>query len=193
MAAELQWEQSKIVEAAGPGEAVVVVVMSHRGRAGGTVFYWQRYDRASGKLVKDVKHEPLSGFEVRYAAGLLQAKKADDVAYIGVVAAGDYVLISDDMLHPHSFCLGAPMMHVEAGSVTYIGGFRAYNSVSIEGLPERQALGWEGDLDRARAALAAQPELAARLVAAPIMNGVQFACGVGAIAYRVPGAPDMTP
>lgn len=80
---------------------------------------------------------------------------------------------------PVSFCLGAPGFDVVAGDVVYAGDF-AYGAVV------------DLSLERAQAALADVPALAAQLRPAAYTNGETFGCDGGAsliYAFEVDGAP----
>ena len=174
------------------GEAVVVVLLDDPERSHIRIQF-QAYDVAARKLVM-----PAKGEKRVYAFGVGFARVgsvAQDVgAYVGVVPAGDYVLLGDVWPEPQvdSFCFAAPVMHVAAGSVSFVGGYRPTLGKHFTNRLQQSALGWSGDLDQARLTLAAFPSLRERLVAAPVTNGATFDCsGDHMWAYRVPGAPDL--
>lgn len=184
--------KATIVPAA--GEAVVVALLDDPDHLHHMIAF-QLYDVAARKLVV-----PARGEKRVYGFGLSFAKLggvAQDVGvYVGVVPAGDYVLLGETTEEPkvNSFCFGAPVMHVASGSVSFIGGFRPYNGNHFATDIQRSALRWDGDVEQARAALGSFSALRDKLAPAPISNGAVFECsGDNMWAYRVPGAPDLPP
>ena len=178
--------------AAGAEDAVVVVLLDDPSHPGTRILF-QRYDVAARKLIPPPhgdKHP--YGFAVSFAK---LDKVAQDVgAYVGVVPAGDYVLLGDVTPEPKvdSFCFAAPVMHVEAGSVSFVGGYRPASEGSSNNPDQKSSLAWRGDLEAAREALTRFPALKARLVPAAIKNGATFDCsGDNMWEYRVPGAADL--
>jgi hypothetical protein len=193
---KLEFEPARANVTAGAGQAVVVAVFSNMAPGGGdNDVYWLPYDRAGHRLAVPEKGDSRPyGFHAVYATSIFASKKAEYTAYVGVVPAGDYVLAHHDAdkLFSNSFCFGAPVFHVEPGTVSYIGGYKTWHMVPTVGLRDDLALAWEANIDRAKAALALFPGLADKLVVARIENGATFDCaGNGMFAYRVPGAPDI--
>lgn len=136
------------------------------------------------------------------------------------VSAGDYVMFGaapgpgGQVLN--SFCLGAPTFRVNAGETVYFGDMTPYMMVKVLGGAPAQsgpapmspgsflvgglvqamtagrtsAMAYSSSPERARAALAGQPALAASFKAAELRNGATYACLAQTMtAYQVPGAP----
>jgi hypothetical protein len=96
-----------------------------------------------------------------------------------VAPAGDWRLVSlwtEGVAT--SYCLGAPVLRVNAGDVVYAGSFDGHGVVDFA-------------LDDVRASLAARPELAERLQAGSYTNGSTFGCAGATYvtAYEIPNAP----
>jgi hypothetical protein len=188
---------AKAIVTAKPDEAIVVVVMSHDKWKDAATLVWQRYDVATGALVVASKDDArVPGLLVNYRGNAQSAKMPEDAVYVGPLPAGDYALIGHMTQDgkTNSFCFGAPVMHVEAGTVSYLGSYRKMSS--NDGYQEsshKVSVAWEGNLDKAKETLRkAFPALADRLVPATIHNGATFECsGERMWAYRVPGAPDI--
>ncbi|HYG25304.1 MAG TPA: hypothetical protein VD906_00195 [Caulobacteraceae bacterium] len=114
-------------------------------------------------------------------AGFWKLKPVAEDGFIAVIVPpGQWVLdsVSLGLMGVH-LCYGAPAIEVAAGDVLYLGAF------------EQKALAPNMDLEAAKAALAARPELAGKLTAASYTNGHKGSCGgVGyGYAMEIPGAP----
>lgn len=184
----------------GAGEATVVVLVAGYGDTPkGAEMVWKRYDRVTGRTPMFRAKGDTAANTVRLyfkpAGGPHGADRY--TVFTGIVPAGDYALVADLRgLKITQFCEGTVVMHVDAGSVAYLGSFRVYSGVEVEGSSAHRALGWEGDLAKAKVALVDRPKLANSLVAAPVENGAKFDCMGGGFvgrrtAYQVPGAPDI--
>lgn len=182
-----------------PKDAVVVALIGGYGtKAEKTEIVWKRYDPATGVHMFPVKGQTgINTLRLTYSPPTKANAATDYIAFVGILPAGDYVLAADlrGVFKMTQFCQGAPVMHVTPGSVTYLGSYRSYSGVKIEGSSERRALGWEGNLTKAKEALGKFPAISSRLVAANIHNGVTFDCVGGSMirrtAYVIPDMPSI--
>ncbi len=192
---KLEFKPEKANLVVGAGEAVVVAVFSNQEPGGGdNHIWWARYDVQKHQL-ENVSRGSIGNFVAAYSTSSFSTKKGRYTSYVGVVPAGDYILFQHDAdnLYTNGFCFGAPVFHVEAGSVSYVGGYRTYSLLRLAGLHYRLGLGWDGNIERDRSALSSFPELQTKLVSASIVNGGTFPCGAGDMyAYTVPGVPNIS-
>lgn len=190
----LRYEPDRAKTVAGADEAVVAVMFDNPERVDDRIVF-QRYDIAARRLVV-----PVHGDRRAYGFSAAYARLYEDTrpvrVYVGVVPAGDYVLLGDVTGVPKtdSFCFGAPVLHVEAGSVSFVGGYRPSIGGGLVNRRQEASLAWVGDIAKARAALGGFPDIQDKLVAAGVRNGATFDCSGDTMwAYRVPGAPDLPP
>lgn len=182
-----------------PSDAVVVAFVGGYGpKPEPATIVWKRYDPASGGIhFFPTKGETgVSAFKIRFEPAPGQDRGNGFTTYVGILPAGDYALVADlrGMLRMTIFCEGAPVMHIAPGSVTYLGSYRVYSDVKIEGSKQSHALGWEGDLNKAKEMLFKLPDLASKMTAADIHNGATFACITRKsqdTAYIIPGMPNI--
>jgi hypothetical protein len=184
----------------GPGQGAILVGFSRpdpmsANRHGAVAF--ARYDVEARDLVPQPRGARRAGNTTTY---WVLAKSGDrtlarDHALM-IVTEGDYVMFGAAPLRvvDSTFCLGAPTFHVGAGEVVYFGDVTPYLNARMEGGGRANAMAYSSDLDAARAALSAQPELASALRAADLRNQATFACVAQTmLSYAVPGAPDLPP
>lgn len=183
----------------GPGQGAIVVGFRRPDKMSmgksGTVGF-NRYDREARDMVVQPKDARKNGDTTTYWVRVQSAdRKAPLDHAVMIVSAGDYVLAGATPgpggIVDNSFCLGAPMFAVAAGEVVYFGDVSPYIAVKLADGRRANAMAYSANLDDARRALAAQPDLAARLRPADIRQAT-FSCGGPTmIAYQVPGAPAL--
>lgn len=179
----------------GPDQAAVVFAFrrdtAQLGQA--SMLSWLRYDLAKRSLVARPADAKKRGLTTTYAFQVRDKgrKLAVDYAVL-VVSAGSYVL-GGATADPNTgikdiFCFGAPVFTVAAGEVAYIGDFMPFG-LRRHALGElSNVLAYRADLAAARTALAARPELTAKIVQATLSNGAVYPCYGGRFyAYDLPG------
>jgi len=184
----------------GPGQGAILVGFTRpdpmsANRHGAVAF--ARYDVEARDLVPQPRGARRAGNTTTY---WVLAKSGDRTLArdhsLMIVTEGDYVMFGAAPLRvvDSTFCLGAPTFHVGAGEVVYFGDVTPYLNARMEGSGRANAMAYSSDLDAARAALSAQPELASALRAADLRNQATFACVAQTmLSYAVPGAPDLPP
>ncbi len=172
------------------------------GTAGSIEF--TRYDVDKRDLVFEPKNAKKNGDKNTYWIQFSSANRKSPLEYNAmVIAAGDYVLSSATLgggsfiatkVQVVSFCLSAPVLHVEAGQVVYFGDVTPYQSVKMASGNRGNAMKYSANIDDARKALEKQGALATSLKPADMRNGAAFGCyGQTMLAYAVSGAPDIGP
>jgi hypothetical protein len=182
------WLGKKVDSAApfvlAPGEAALVlgfrrVEASAVGRS--ATVGLARYDMANHDLAYRPKDWKKIGDKTVY--DLTVASKDKAAAYevqVLRVTPGDYVVNSlsvGKLPLTASHCFGAPLAHVGAGEVAYLGDFVPYMGARLSTGDKLDALAYTSQIDDARATLAKQqPALAAALKPAAMKNGAAYAC-----------------
>ena len=185
-----------------PGQAAIVVGFRRpdpmsAGKSGAMAFV--RYDLVKREMIARPKDAKKTGDTTTY---WVEARSGDrklplDHAVM-IVSAGDYVLFSG-VAGPTAqltttFCLSAPVFTVKAGETVYFGDVTPYMSVKLVDGSRTMAMAYSSHPDDARAAIAAQPALAAGFRVAELHNRASYSCAAQAMsAYAVPGAPDLEP
>lgn len=185
--------------ALGPDEAAVVVAYrrpgpSTAGRAG--VIQLARYDLAGRDLVYRPKDWKKKGDKTVYSldAASKDGKAAYEVQLLRVTP-GDYVIASTAVgtkMVTSTNCFGAPVFHVGAGEVAYLGDFIPYWNARLASGMKTSVLAHAPHVEDARRTLAgAQPTLAAAMKPAAYRNRATYACS--AIAMDRWDLPDVEP
>ncbi|GAA4006530.1 hypothetical protein [Sphingomonas humi] len=184
-----------------PGEGAIVVAYNRnnpaaKDRFGRLDLY--RYDAAKGDLhyqPRDWKKKgDLTTYVVPVPAG---DRRANYELRVIPVTAGDYVLggwtVGVNTPPASSNCFGAPMFSVKAGEYAYIADATPVMGAQLGDGSKTSTMVLTRNLALAQAELARiQPELAGKLVEAPIRNRASYSCASVTMGrYDWPGAEEM--
>jgi hypothetical protein len=203
----------------GPDQGAIVVGFRRPdkmslGKSGTVAF--SRYDVDKRDTIFQPRDAKKSGDTKTYwVQAKSQAKKSALEHVVLPVSSGDYVLFGGapgpSAPIVNSFCLGAPTFRVNPGEVVYFGDVTPYLFVKVldptvaakpggvggalVGMAvagRANAMAYSANVDDARKALSAQPQLAAALKPANLRNHATYACASQSMtAYVVPGAPTI--
>jgi hypothetical protein len=111
------------------------------------------------------------------------------------VSAGDYVLTGAAPgplnMVLGAFCFGAPIFHVSAGEIVYVGDFTPYMGAKTPAGQRIYAIAYSSHPEAARAFLAPQPELLAAFKPAALRNATYGCQGSGMTAYLIRGVQSL--
>lgn len=167
-----------------PGEAALVIGYRRveapaAGRSASVEL--ARYDLSHRDLAYRPKDWKKTGDKTVY--GVIADSKDKQASYevqVLRVTPGDYVVKSfavGKVPLTTSHCFGAPLIHVEAGEVAYLGDFIPYMDARLSTGGKMSGLVYASHPDDARRTLASsQPALAAQLKIALLRNGATYAC-----------------
>jgi hypothetical protein len=158
-----------------------------------------RYDQAKGDLQYQPRDWKKRGDKTTYVVSIPAGDR--HAAYelrIIPVTAGDYVLggwsIGANVPPQASNCFGAPMIHVEPGQYAYLGDATPIMGAQLANGDKTSAMLFNRYFAVAQNAVAKlRPELAGKLVEAPIENGATYSCAAVTMdRFDWPGAPQLT-
>jgi hypothetical protein len=185
-----------------PGQAAIVVGISRPdpmsvGKSATIAF--GRYDIAMRDIILQPRGAKKAGDTTTYSILVRSVdKKAAREVAVMLVSPGDYMVSGavpgPDAQVTNTFCLGAPVFHVEAGEVVYFGDVTPYLGVKLVDGRRISAMAYSSNLEAVRTALVNQPTLAGKLRGAEVRNGATYTCFAQTMtAYVVPGVTPLPP
>lgn len=186
-----------------PGQGAIVMAFRRNGGAtagrSGMVQLF-RYDRANGDLFYQPRDWKKKGDKTSYVVGIASGdKKAAYELRVIPVTAGDYVLnagaVGPNGVPVTSNCFGAPMIRVEEGQYAYLGDASPFMGAKLADGSKTYAMVYTRHFDVARDAMAKlRPEIAAKMVEAPIHNRATYSCAAVTMdRFDWPGMADLPP
>jgi hypothetical protein len=168
-----------------PGQGAIVLVYNRNNPAAKDRFALVqlfRYDAAKGDLHYQPRDWKKKGDKTTYVVSVPAGDRRS--AYelrIIPVTAGDYVLggstLGVNMPPQVSNCFGAPMISVKAGEYAYLGDATPVMGAQLASGEKSSVMIFTRNLSQAQAQLAKlRPELAGKLVEAPIVNRATYSC-----------------
>ena len=168
-----------------PGQGAIVVAFNRNNPAAKDRFALLqlfRYDREKGDLHYQPRDWKKKGDQTTYVVPVPAGdRRAAYELRIIPVTAGDYVLggstLGVNMAPQASNCFGAPMISVRAGEYAYFGDATPVMGATLAGGERTSVMVYSRNLVQAQAELAKlRPELAGKLVEAPIVNRATYSC-----------------
>ena len=167
----------------GPDEAAVVLAYRRPGDVNAGRFVQMnlaRYDPEGRDLVYQPRDWKKKGDKTTYNVEVPSGdRKAGLEVQVVKLTPGDYVISGVSWMRQvmSTNCFGAPTFHVSAGQVAYLGDFvPVWNAVGADG-KKISGTGYVSRIDDARRVLATrQPQLAAAMQPAKVLNGATYAC-----------------
>ncbi len=186
----------------GPGQAAIVIGFRRpdkksSNKAGSAAF--SRYDPIKREVIFQPKNAKKNGDKNTY---WVMVKSEDKTltrdSAVMVVSAGDYVLFSampGTIPLSNTFCLGAPIFHVDAGETVYFGDFTPYTNLKLVDGERTSAMAYSTHVQESREELAkSQPALARTMKPAVLHNQATYGCVASMMsAYEVPGVEALAP
>jgi hypothetical protein len=184
-----------------PGQGAIVMAFrrgtgADAGRAGLVQLF--RYDRTKGDLHYQPRDYKKTGDKTSYVVSIPSGdKKAAYELRVIPVTAGDYVLNGGTVgaVTPptYSNCFGAPMIRVEAGQYAYLGDASPFINARMADGKKGSVLAFSRHFGDARQAMTAlRPDIAAKMVEAPMHNRATYACAAVTMdRFDWPGMPDL--
>lgn len=157
-----------------------------------------RYDREKGDLHYQPRDWKKKGDKTTYVVPVPAGdRRASYELRVIPVTAGDYVLggwmIGTNMPPMSSNCFGAPMLTVKTGEYAYLADATPMMGAQLSTGEKISTMVFTRNLGVAQDALAKlRPELAGKLVEAPIVNRATYSCAAVTMdRYDWPGASDL--
>ncbi|MFZ5707957.1 MAG: hypothetical protein ACOY5R_22085 [Pseudomonadota bacterium] len=182
-----------------PGEGAIVLAFrrsdpTSAGRHGGLVL--ARYDIEKRELIYQPKDWKKKGDKTSYTRDIFSDdRKAGLEVQIVRLTAGDYVLTSMGLgnVLMTGNCFGAPVFHVGAGEVLYIGDFIPFWGTKLSNGGKAFQLSYTSHPEDSRNVIGRfQPELARRMQLATWRNNATYGCGaVSMDRFDLPGAEPL--
>ena len=184
-----------------PGQGAIVMAFRRNHAAAANRFglvQLFRYDQAKGDLQYQPRDWKKKGDKTTYVVSIPAGdRRAAYELRIIPVTAGDYVLggwsLGSNVPPQSSNCFGAPLIRVEAGQYAYLGDASPIMGAQLARGEKTSAMVFTRYLGVAKEALARlRPDLAGRLVEAPIHNRATYSCAAVTMdRFDWPGAPDL--
>jgi hypothetical protein len=168
-----------------PGQGAIVVAYNRNNPAAKDRFALLqlfRYDREKGDLSYQPRDWKKKGDKTTYVVSIPAGDRRAAYEFrIIPVTAGDYVLggstLGVNMPPQASNCFGAPMISVKAGEYAYLGDATPVMGATLSDGRKLGAMIYTRNLGQAQGELAKlRPELAGKLVEAPIVNRATYSC-----------------
>jgi hypothetical protein len=157
-----------------------------------------RYDQSKGDLYYQPRDWKKKGDKTSYVVSIPAGdRRAAYELRVIPVTAGDYVLGGSSLganIPPQtSNCFGAPMLRVEAGQYAYLGDASPIMGAQLADGKKTSVMVFNRNLSVAQQVLAKlRPELAGKLVEAPIRNHATYSCAAVTMdRFDWPGAPEV--
>jgi hypothetical protein len=185
----------------GPSEGAVVIATRRIGSSAEKYVRLgiDRYDRKASDLVYQPKDWKKTGDKTTYHTEIGSGdRKAGLEVQVVKLTAGDYVISGATVGAPvimSTNCFGAPIFHVAAGEVLYLGDFiPVWNASGPDG-KKLSGLGYASRIEDSRRLLSgAQPALAAALKPAELRNRATYACAAVTMdRWDLPGMAEIEP
>jgi hypothetical protein len=168
-----------------PGQGAIVVAYNRNNPAAKDRFALLqlfRYDRTKGDLFYQPRDWKKKGDKTTYVVSVPAGDRRAAYEFrIIPVTAGDYVLggstLGTNIPPQVSNCFGAPMISVKAGEYAYLGDATPVMGATLANGQRSSAMIFSRNLAQAQGELAKlRPELAGKLVEAPIVNRATYSC-----------------
>jgi len=182
-----------------PDEGAVVLAFRRSdptsvGRPGG--LFLSRYDIEKRELIYQPKDWKKKGDKTSYTKDIFSGdRKAGLEVQVVRLTAGDYVLTSMALgyVAMTSNCFGAPVFHIGAGEVLYIGDFVPFAGTKLSNGNKAYQLSYASHPEESRAVIGRyQPQLAQRMQVASWRNNATYGCGaIGMDRFDLQGAEPL--
>ena len=182
-----------------PGEGAVVLAFRRSdptslGRHG--ALFLSRYDIEKRELIYQPKDWKKKGDKTSYTKDIFSGdRKAGLEVQVVRLTAGDYVLSSMGLgvVSMSSNCFGAPVVHVGAGEILYIGDFIPFAGTKLSNGAKAFQLSYATHPEDSRNVIGRyQPQLAQRMQVAAWRNNATYGCGaIGMDRLDLPGVESL--
>jgi hypothetical protein len=184
-----------------PGQGAIVVAYNRNNPAAKDRFglvQLFRYDREKGDLSYQPRDWKKKGDKTTYVVSIPAGDRRAAYEFrIIPVTAGDYVIggtmLGANMPPQASNCFGAPMLSVKAGEYAYLGDVTPVMGAQLASGQKTNVMLFTRNLGQAQAELGKlRPELAGKLVEAPIVNRATYSCAAVTMdRFDWPGMSDL--